>query len=196
MYLLVLILGIVAGYFLSKITSTISDSISVGKKGFKLSIIIVTALLFVISYLKYGSSLMFLKTTLFMSLLIIISFVDIKHRIIPDKLVLATILWGLVLVFIGDVSPLNAILGMFTGGTLLLLLAMVPNALGGGDVKMMFAVGIFLGVTKTVYAIIFAFMVAAIISTILLLLRLKSRKDHIPFGPFLAIGSLIAYLAV
>lgn len=196
MYLLVLMLGIVAGYFLSKITSIISESISVGKKGFKLSIIVVTALLFVISYLKYGTSLMFLKTSLFMSLLIIISFVDIEHRIIPDKLVLTTIFFGLALIFIGDVSPLNAILGMFTGGTLLLLLAMVPNSLGGGDVKMMFGVGIFLGVTKTVYAIIFAFMVAAIISTILLLLKIKSRKDHIPFGPFLAIGSLIAYLTV
>ena len=82
---------------------------------------------------------------------------------------------------------------MLLGGGVLLLLALVPGVLGGGDIKMMFVLGTFLGAKGVLYALFLAFVIASIVSILLLLFRIKKRKDYIPFGPFLALGSFIAF---
>jgi leader peptidase (prepilin peptidase)/N-methyltransferase len=66
--------------------------------------------------------------------------------------------------------------------------------MGGGDIKLMFALGSFLGYIKTLWALVLAFIFAAVFSIVLLILKIKHRKDYIPFGPFIALGTFISFL--
>ena len=125
---------------------------------------------------------------------IIISFIDLRHRIIPDFIVVIALIIGIIFSFIVKASLIDTILGMISGGGILLLLALVPNAMGGGDIKLMFAIGAFLGLNRTLWALLLAFSISSIISIALIVFRKKGTKDYIPFGPFLSLGSFISLL--
>lgn len=167
-------------------------------KDFKISIrsiwvIILTASAFLISFLRIGVTMRFYQAVVLDCILIIISFIDLEHRIIPNEIVIVTLIMGILFSFVDNISMISALLGMIFGGGALFLLALIPKAMGGGDIKLMFALGLFLGLFKVVWALGLAFISAAITSLILLLLKFIGRKEHIPFGPFLALGSFIAY---
>ena len=95
--------------------------------------------------------------------------------------------------FICDISFASSLIGMFVGGGVLFLLAFIPNAMGGGDIKWMLALGSFLGTQKVLIALFLAFIFAAVISILLLIFKIKGRKEFIPFGPFLAIGCFVSF---
>lgn len=76
-----------------------------------------------------------------------------------------------------------------------MLLNLVSNGgMGGGDIKLMFSLGLFLGIQKTIITIIFTFIIAGVISIFLLITKIKGRKDKIPFVPFITIGFIIGIL--
>lgn len=156
-------------------------------------VILISSILFLISFLQIGLNVIFLKALVLNSILIVISFIDIQHELIPDKIIIFTLVIGILFSFIDDISLLNAVSGMVFGGGIMLVLALVPGVLGGGDIKLMFVLGIFLGFKGTLFALLLAFITASIISILLLILKIKKRKDYIPFGPFLSIGSFIAF---
>ncbi|ERI91505.1 peptidase, A24 family [Clostridiales bacterium oral taxon 876 str. F0540] len=160
----------------------------------KVILILVTVIIYLIMFFKFGLSLVFFKSIVLTSLLLFMSFNDLKHQIIPDMLSIITLIAGLVFSFFIDISFINSILGMFIGGLILFLLALIPNALGGGDIKIMLGIGAFLGAYRTVWAVFLAFGLSSIVSILLLLFKIKGRRDYIPFGPFLALGSIIAFL--
>jgi leader peptidase (prepilin peptidase)/N-methyltransferase len=66
--------------------------------------------------------------------------------------------------------------------------------MGGGDIKLMGAMGAFLGLRAAVLALLISFILGGIIGLLLIVFKIKSRKDYIPFGPFLALGTIIAML--
>jgi leader peptidase (prepilin peptidase)/N-methyltransferase len=68
------------------------------------------------------------------------------------------------------------------------------KGMGGGDVRLAFAMGLLLGLKSTAVAMLIAFDVAAVVGLILILSRLRGRKDLIPFGPYLVGGTIVAYL--
>lgn len=156
-------------------------------------VILISGLLFLISFLQIGLNVILIKALVFNSILIVVSIIDIEHQIIPNKLIVFTLVAGIILAFIDNISFINAVVGMLLGGGVLLILALVPGSLGGGDIKLMFVLGIFLGAKGVIFALFLAFVIASIISILLLLFKIKKRKDHIPFGPFLALGSFIAF---
>jgi leader peptidase (prepilin peptidase)/N-methyltransferase len=96
--------------------------------------------------------------------------------------------------FIVRAQLIDTILGMICSGVILFLLALIPNAMGGGDIKLMFSIGAFLGLNTTLWALLLAFIISSIISIALILLKIKGTKDYIPFGPFLSLGSFISLL--
>ena len=156
-------------------------------------VIIISGIIFSISFFKFGFNVSLIQALALNCILVVVSFIDIEHQIIPDKLVTVTLAIGFICLFINDISFINAIGGMALGGGLLLLLALVPGVLGGGDIKLMFALGVFLGGKGVLVAIFISFAIASIISILLLILKIKKRKDYIPFGPFLSIGTYIAF---
>jgi leader peptidase (prepilin peptidase)/N-methyltransferase len=213
MYLFIFFAGLVIGCFLNMVIKKVSNLVTYKKgidKNFKVPIsgnlkidakftirdiivIIITVLLFLLSFLKIGFNLIFIEALLLTSILIVVSFIDIEHQIIPNKLIIFTLVIGIIFLPISSISFMNALIGMILGGGTLLLLALAPGVLGGGDIKLMFVLGIFLGARGVLFALFLAFVIASIISILLLIFKIKKRKDYIPFGPFLAIGSFIAF---
>jgi len=157
---------------------------------------IITVISFIIAYMKLGFTIKLFEALILTSLLIIISVKDLKSRIISDYMILVSLTIGIIFIFILEKNLMNCLAGMAAGGLIMLLLALIPGVLGGGDVKLMFAVGVFLGFNKIIYAIVIAFIAAALVSVSLLALKIVGRKDHIPFGPFLALGSFISLLFI
>jgi leader peptidase (prepilin peptidase)/N-methyltransferase len=192
---LIFFLGILLGLLLRICIEQFSYKVS-NKKGsrYKLLIPFLTGLIFLMTFLKFQLDIIFFKVIFLVSILIIISFIDLRHRIIPNSLVIVTLITGIIFSFFGDISFVSSILGMMLGGGLIFLLAIVPNAMGGGDIKLMFALGAFLGHVRVLWALTFAFILASIVSMILLIFRIKDGKDYIPFGPFLALGTYISFL--
>lgn len=195
MHIIIFSIGIIMGILLNACINKISSTLSTGETiKINLYVHLITGVVFLVAFLKLQLSILFLKAIVLSTILIVVSFIDLKHRIIPNSIVIVTLLLGIIFLFIGDISLMNSILGMIFGGGLLLLFALIPGAMGGGDIKIMFALGAFLGYRKTLWALILAFVLASIISVMLILFKIKGRRDHIPFGPFLALGTFISFL--
>lgn len=195
MYIVIFIIGLIIGSILNFIIEKISYSITKNKrKTANVVIPIICGLAFEVLFVRFGFTIILAKAIAMTVILIIISFVDLRHRIIPNFIVVIALAVGIIFSFITKTSFVDTILGMIAGGGILFLLALVPNAMGGGDIKLMFAIGAFLGLNRTLWALLLAFIISSIISIVLILLKIKGTKDYIPFGPFLSLGSFISLM--
>ena len=193
MIILIFIIGLISGVVLNIVIDSISFSIVKDKEGtINILVPVVCIVSYEILFFRLGISIILVKAMVMTAILIIISFIDLRHRIIPDFMVSLALAAGIIFSFISGASFLDTIMGMIVGGGVMFLLALVPSTLGGGDIKLMFAMGAFLGVNKTLWALIIAFIAASVISIALIFLKIKGTKDYIPFGPFLAFGSFIS----
>jgi len=146
-------------------------------------------------YLTLGLSLDFYLFAFLSSMLILITFIDIDHMIIPDKLNILLMITGLGWFVIAKPFDLKSLLlGIAIGSGLLLFLAVLTGGFGGGDIKYMFAMSFFLGFKGIVVNMFLGFILGSLIGVILIYTKRKTRKDMIPFGPYLCIGSLVSYL--
>lgn len=208
MKLIIIFFSMIVGIFLSLIITTYSSCISKGIQfrnifinnfinysisSINIFIILFSTIAINVSFFKYYLSYLFLKAVLFDCILIFVSFIDYEHRIIPNKIVLLSLIIGFIFSFFPKYYFYDSLEGMLFGGGILFLLALIPNVLGGGDIKLMLALGLFLGLKRVVIAILLAFVLASCISLLLIIFKIKTIKDYIPFAPFLALGSFIAF---
>jgi len=140
---------------------------------------------------------------LFIAPLIVISFIDLAHRIIPDVISLPGIAAGFAinLLFAGHGryydAALDSVLGIIIGGGFLFIVATIYEklkkieGLGGGDVKLAAMLGAFFGWRASIFILLVSSVVGSIFGLILILIFKKNTKFAIPFGPFLAFGGLI-----
>ena len=136
----------------------------------------------------------------FLGLLVALSIIDIRHRIIPNRIVYPSLLaFGAYIVIVGlaggGLDVIRAAIGMLAYGGALLVVAIVsPRGMGMGDVKLAALVGLVLGSVGLRYVTVAA--AAGILlggmGAIVALIAGASRKKAIPFGPFLAAGALVA----
>lgn len=150
-----------------------------------------TAVLFVYAYYYFGLTLELLIAWVFISLLAIITVSDILYMLILDKILLVFGLFVLVLRFF---SPLDPWWDMFAGanfgfGLLYILGLMNKGGIGGGDIKLYFVIGLVLGVKLTALSLFLSSLIALVVAVILK----KSFGKMFPFGPSIAVGSLITY---
>lgn len=127
--------------------------------------------------------------------LIIIFVYDLKHYIIPDRVVYPAILisgiWHLIFKRCDILNALYAALGAFLFFLLIFLISK-GKWIGFGDVKLVFFMGILIGFPNILAALFSAFLIGAIIGIGLILFGKKGLKSEIPFGPFLVTGTIIA----
>lgn len=129
-------------------------------------------------------------------------YIDYKLHIIPNRLNLTIFEVGLVIAVIGGISDINfainAIEGMLVGGGTFFIITLIggliagKEAMGYGDVKFMAALGLYFGFANMVSIIFMSFLIGAILSIILILLKRKKANEYIPFGPFIVISCYIA----
>lgn len=134
------------------------------------------------------------------SLLIIVFFTDAKNGIILDKIIYpATIITFIFLVLFQRNLIINHILSTLGSFSFFFLISLIfyfvtkRESMGGGDLKLAFFLGFFLGFPYIVFALYIAFLTGAIYSIILIVWKKKRfSKDTIALGPFLVLGTLIA----
>jgi len=168
---------------------------------------LVTGILFLLIYLKFGMGVSFFIYTLFAFSLLIMGFIDIDTYLISDVIVLPGIVLGLAFSTVFpqmhyELSRGGSILYSLTGGLLgaglLILLGMVgkllfrKEAMGGGDVKLLAMIGVFLGWKSVFMTIFFASLLGTVISLTLIALKKKTMEDYVPFGPYLGLGAVIS----
>ncbi len=131
-------------------------------------------------------------------LLVVVSCADLDHMVIPDKVTLPGIGLGLALnVLVAPRLILNFLLGALVGAAALYAVAILgellfkKESMGGGDIKMAAMVGAFLGWREVLLSLFVAILVGAMAGMALILLGLKNRGEHIPFGPFIAVGTVV-----
>jgi leader peptidase (prepilin peptidase) / N-methyltransferase len=153
---------------------------------------LVTALLIAGCVLAFGVTPDALVASFFCAVLVAVSAIDLEHRIIPNRIVLPAAAVMLVANTALHPSPRWALGALGASGFLFAAALVYPAGMGMGDVKLALLMGAALG--KTVPVALMAGMLAAMIPGLYLIARhgSKARKMGIPFGPFLAIGSVAA----
>ena len=131
-------------------------------------------------------------------LLVPITLIDLDHRIIPNRLTLIGAIIAPLLVAFTDPGalPEHLIAGVAAGGFFLIALLAYPSGMGMGDVKLAAVLGLFLG--RAVGPAIFIALVAGTLVGALVIARKgtrEGRKTAVPFGPFLALGGVVALFA-
>ena len=159
---------------------------------------LLTGALAVALWLRLGPTLAFVGYFAFAAALVTITFIDLDHRIIPDVISLPGIVVGLAVSFVSPlVTPVDAVLGIFAGGGVLLAIALAYQAIrgqegmGGGDVKLLAMIGAFLGWQSVFVTLMLASLIGSLIGVALMLYQRADTKLAIPFGPFLACGALV-----
>ncbi len=129
------------------------------------------------------------------SMSLMITMIDLEHYIIPDSIVLTTLLGGIVYHAVTPgPGPANLLLGLAVGLAVPFFLAVVSKGgLGGGDVKLSAVMGFWLGFPGVFYALFWGALSGSITGILLMVLKIKKRKDPIPFGPFLTLGFLSTF---
>ncbi len=151
-------------------------------------------------YLKYGLSLSLAATFLFTAALIVITFIDLDHQIIPDVISLPGIpVFYLAAVFVMKLNYLDALLGMVIGGGALFLISYgyrlftKRDGMGMGDVKLLAMLGAFLGWKSLIFILFVSSFFGSLIGVTIILIKKGNMKYAIPYGPFLSVAA-IAYL--
>jgi leader peptidase (prepilin peptidase)/N-methyltransferase len=149
-------------------------------------------------FLRFGPTLVFAALFLFCSALVVVTFIDIEHQIIPDEISLTGIVIGFVLsFFLKGHNWLNSLLGILLGGGSLLLVAYSyqwltgKEGMGGGDIKLLAMMGAFLGWKAILFIIFSGSLVGSIVGVSIMLFQKKDSKLAIPFGPYLAFGAVL-----
>ncbi len=175
---------------------------------------LVTALAFLGCFMLYGLSFNFFFYLVFICGLIVATFVDIRHRIIPDEISVGGMVAGFILssasgLKAGDFSfhpMLNSFLGIIVGGGIIYLTGLIfdviyfkllkrppiqgeTESMGGGDVKLMAMIGAFLGWKCALVT----FFMAPFFGSVVGVVNLVTKKDHtIPYGPFLSLAAILS----
>ena len=156
---------------------------------------LVAAVLFAACFWKFGLTGTALVAAFFCLTLVAVSATDLEHRIIPNRIVVPA---GLIVLAANTAlhpSPRWTIAAVGAFGFLLVAALAYPAGMGMGDVKLAFLMGAALGVS--VAPAMFIGMLTALLPGIYLFARhgKAARKLGVPFGPFLALGSVIALFA-
>lgn len=145
----------------------------------------------------------YLAVMLFVSALIVISFIDLKHQIIPDIISIPGIITGFAAAVFFNITSSYAVtwyaslFGIIGGGGILYLVAVGfekitgKEGMGGGDIKLLAMIGAWMGWQALPLTILISSITGSVIGAMALLLSGKGLRARIPFGPFLVIGALI-----
>jgi len=156
---------------------------------------LITGFLFAAVYYVYGFTPEAIMVLLFFSMLVIITVSDLAYRLIPDKVLLPFFLIFLVMRFFihPDETYISHLVGMVLGFTIFFVIALLSKGgVGGGDIKLYAVIGLFFGYPLLLVTILLSTFLGSIYGIFIMLLQGANRKTEVPFGPFIAFGSVVA----
>lgn len=160
-----------------------------------------SGLLALFCLLKFGLGPKAFVYYAFLSSLLVSSFIDLEHKLIPDTLSLGGLALGVATSFLKlTVEPYQALLGVLVGGGGLFAVALLyellrkKEGMGGGDVKLLAMIGAFTGFEGALFSLFSGSLLGAIVGFSLMKLKRLSTQTAIPFGPFLSFGAFLYLL--
>jgi len=159
-----------------------------------------TGILFAYLYWYYGLSTELAITTFYCCIFLVIMVIDLERGIIPNKIVYPSMVVALVIsALLSRTMTVPGIAQAAIGGGIGLLLFLLivlisRGGMGWGDVKLAALIGLVTGFPLVFVALLLAVVLGGLVAVILLLFKLKKRKEGIPFGPYLALGVMITLL--
>jgi len=160
--------------------------------------------LFAFVYWHYGLSIEFAVTAFYGSLFVVLGVIDLEHKLILNKIVYPAAVVALIIsiflpqseiFFLPWPASLNGIFGGAIGFVFLLIpLLIYRGGMGWGDVKMAALIGLITGFPLVLVALLMGVILGGLVAGILLLLKIKKRKEAIPFGPFLSLATIATLL--
>jgi leader peptidase (prepilin peptidase)/N-methyltransferase len=161
---------------------------------------LLSALLAVSMLYRFGWGFTFAVYYAWACVLLVVTFIDIDHRIIPDRFSIGGMVAGLALVPFMPLTYKDSLLGLALGGGLLLAviygyyLVTGKEGMGGGDVKLLAMIGVFTGWKGVLFTVFAASVAGTAVGIPFALITKKGEgamKTAVPFGPFLALGALL-----
>ncbi len=154
---------------------------------------------YVATVLNFGLTLVALVYALLISTLIVITFIDLDHKIIPNEITFPGIPLGvLAAATVLPISWMDSVIGILCGGGLLFFVVWISpyifgrEGMGMGDVKLLGMLGAFLGWKATLLTLLLGALSGSVVGLTLIVTRLIKRSETIPFGPFLALGAVLS----
>jgi leader peptidase (prepilin peptidase)/N-methyltransferase len=165
---------------------------------------LLTAGLFAGTAAKFGPNWVLPSYLVLAAALVALSVIDLRLFLLPNRIVFPLAGSSLVLLGLGALAEDE--LGAYGRGVLAAAIAFVvfallhivsPRSMGFGDVKLAFVLGLFLGYLgwgELALGLFLGFLYGAVVGVVLIVTKLRTRRDHVPFGPFLAAGTMTAVL--
>lgn len=162
-----------------------------------------TGLLFALTHWYYGLNIHLAITAFYCCIFVVVGVIDLEHKRILNIIVYPMAVVALIIsiflpsLVIADVSipwpeSVNGIVGGAVGFVLLLIPALIrPEGMGWGDVKLAALIGLAVGFPLVIVALLTGTILGGLVGGILLLLKMKRRKETIPFGPFLSLATIV-----
>jgi leader peptidase (prepilin peptidase)/N-methyltransferase len=165
---------------------------------------VLTGTLFAATAARFGADAVLPAYLLLVAALVALSVIDLRLFLLPNRIVFPLAAASVVLLGVGALvegepgAYGRALLGAVVSFVVFAVLHVVsPRSMGFGDVKLAFVLGLYLGYLgwgEVVLGLFLGFLYGAVVGIGLILTRLRTRKDHVPFGPFLAAGTVTAIL--
>jgi leader peptidase (prepilin peptidase) / N-methyltransferase len=159
---------------------------------------LICGILFAALYLKLGLTVTLAECLIFGWGVVIASFIDLDHRILPDVLTLSGIVVGLLGALVNpDRGFAEALIGVLAGGGFLWLVAYVysvirkEEGMGGGDIKLLGWIGAVLGWKSVIFTVLVSCLSGSLVGGIYAATQKSGMKTAIPFGPFLALAAVL-----
>lgn len=128
----------------------------------------------------------------FLSLII---FTDFEQYVIFDKMLIPFAIIGVVAVLHLNLPIGDRIIAAIIGGGIFLLMGMLTGGIGGGDIKLVTVLGIWLGTENLLNVVLIASIVGGISAAIMILTKIKKRKSYFAYGPYFALAAIFIILS-
>jgi len=172
---------------------------------------VLAGIFFFLAFWRFGLSAEFAVTAFWGCVFLVIMFIDWEHQLILNKVTYPMALVALVilaidsflpelglfrsLIFLPEPSILSGVIGGAIGFVFFLIVLIIsPRGMGAGDVKLAGLIGLVVGFPLIIAALLIGIFIGGVVAVTLLLLKIKGRKDVIPYGTFLALGPMVTLL--
>lgn len=162
---------------------------------------ITNSLLYVVLFIKFKLTLEFFSYCFLISLLLVVFVIDLRYKIIPNKInlfgfsIILTIKILESLYYLSFAPLLDSTLGLLIGAVPILLVILITNGgMGAGDMKLMAVIGMWFGLKFTYLVLVIGILAASIMAIILLVTKQSTKKSELPFAPFLFISTFICLI--